>query len=205
MVKLIRASVRYNFISNLSWCIPINMFLTSLFVLITSSISQAAFAPIEGKNVFNEQKMSFTSTTEKKNVVVVFVSANCPCSASHEGILNDLSNQFPQFQFVAVHSNIDEDQKTTQEHFKGSSLKFPLIQDEHSKLANRFGAVKTPHAYVLNEEGKVIYQGGVTDSHVGPTAKKQYLKEVLTDISEGKAPRVKETRSLGCYIQREGA
>ncbi|MNJ94872.1 Redoxin [compost metagenome] len=177
-------------------------FIALFFSFVLGQNALAAFAPIEGVDVFKDQKISFSPTAEKKHIVVVFLSANCPCSASHEELLTNLSTDFPSFQFIAVHSNADEDMKTTQEHFKSGTVKFPLIQDIKSTLANRFGALKTPHAYVLDSDGKLLYQGGVTDSHVGPTAKKQYLKEILTDISQGKAPRVKETRSLGCYIQR---
>ncbi len=82
-------------------------------------------------------------------------------------------------------------------------MTFPILEDTKNAWANQFGALKTPHAFVVNTKGEIIYQGGVTNSHVGPAATTQYLKEVLIDLSAGKAPRHKIGRALGCYIQRE--
>ncbi|HWU43975.1 MAG TPA: redoxin family protein [Bdellovibrio sp.] len=142
--------------------------------------------------------------TGKKGSVVVFLSAKCPCSGSHEVVLNDLAKEYPDFIFVGVHSNADEDKTITKNHFAEAKLSFPVLQDSRSAWANQLGALKTPHAFVFNPKGELLYQGGVTDSHVGPAAKKTFLKDVLSDIQSGKAPRMKEGRALGCFIQREG-
>ena len=154
-------------------------------------------------DVVSEQEHSFTFPSKEKNTVLVFVSAECPCSASHEALLKDLKKDFKDFAFVGVHANANESAQTTKEHFKVTQFPFPVIQDKKSFLANKLGALKTPHAFVLNAQGAVIYAGGVTDSHVGPSAKKHYLREVLEDLQAGKNPRHKEGRALGCYIQRE--
>src|SRR5262245_12746026 len=79
--------------------------------------------------------------------VVVFLSAKCPCSASHEPVLKDLAREFEPkgFRFIGVHSNADEALGFTQEHFKAAALPFSVIQDPQSKIADVFGALKTPH------------------------------------------------------------
>ncbi len=158
---------------------------------------------VTGKSLLSPtENITLDLKSGKKATVVVFMSAVCPCSGSHEGLLKKMAQDFSDFQFVAVHANIDEKLEDSQKHFKEAALGFPVIEDSRSVLANHFGALKTPHVYVLGPQGEMIYQGGVTDSHVGPTAKKQYLQEVLTDLQAGQVPRHKETRSLGCYIQR---
>lgn len=171
-----------------------------------SFLINAKASPLEsisGKNLLSPaDTVSLDLKSGKKATVVVFMSAACPCSGSHEGLLKKMAQDFSDFQFVAVHANVDEKLEESQKHFKEAALGFPVIEDSRSVLANHFGALKTPHVYVVNAGGENIYQGGVTDSHVGPSAKKQYLQDVLTDLQEGKSPRYKETRSLGCYIQR---
>lgn len=159
---------------------------------------------IEGNDVITGSTLDidFNDKT-KKGSVLVFMSAKCPCSASHEALLNDLVAKYPDFRFVGVHSNADERPTETKEHFEKAKLAFPVIQDPKNKWANELGALKTPHAFVFNSSGELLYQGGVTDSHVGPSAKKQFLKEVLEDVEAGKVPRIKEGRALGCFIQRE--
>lgn len=163
----------------------------------------AGLSQIEGHDVVSHEAHRWDFPAKTEYTVVVFISAKCPCSESHEPLLKDLQKDYSQFTFIGVHSNADEDKETTQKHFQEVALPFPVIQDTRSHLANNLGALKTPHAYVLNQKGEVVYQGGVTDSHVGPNAKKQLLREVLEDLSAGKTPRHKEGRALGCYIQRE--
>lgn len=177
----------------------------SLFFLSSLSFaaSIAALPTVTGRNLLvPTETIKLETKAAKKSTVLIFMSAQCPCSASHEELIKTLAQDFPEHQFVAVHSNSDEELEASRKHFKDANLNFPVIQDEKSTLANHFGALKTPHSYVLDLNGNIVYQGGVTDSHVGPSAKKQYLREVLTDLQAGKAPRYKEKRSLGCYIQR---
>ena len=135
--------------------------------------------------------------------VVVFLSARCPCSVSHETVLKDLYRDYSPrgVGFLGVHSNVDEDAAMTQEHFKASALPFAVIQDSEAKWADRFGALKTPHVYVYQGE-QLMYQGGVDDSRVSTNAKRNYLKEALANLTQGKVPEVKEARALGCRIKR---
>ncbi|UYL07777.1 redoxin family protein [Bdellovibrio sp. SKB1291214] len=160
---------------------------------------------VDGTDVLNGKFVHLETKSAKKGTVVIFMSAKCPCSASHESLLKDMSAQYKDFNFIAVHSNSDETSEVTKNHFAEASLPFPVIQDSKSRLANELGALKTPHAFVLSPAGEVLYQGGVTDSHVGPSAKKQFLKDALEDLQAGKTVRMKEGRALGCFIQREDA
>lgn len=140
----------------------------------------------------------------KKATVVVFLSAKCPCSQSHETVLKELYRDFngPEFEFVGVHSNADEDLDFTQNHFKNAALPFRILQDEQAKIADRLGAYKTPHVYVIGKGNEILFQGGVDDSHHAPTAKKHYLRNALTAIRAGTPITDREVRVLGCAIKR---
>lgn len=183
-------------------------FLCVLLMIFSTVFYQSTFAapkPIEQIKGFDliSQKDFSRSFPGKAPVAVVFLSAKCPCSASHEQLLNDLSRQFPQVEFLGIHSNADETIVDSQKHFQEAQLSFPVIQDSKAHYANFWGALKTPHVFLLNKEGEIIYQGGVTDSHVGPSAKKQFLRDVLEDLTANKTLRHKQGKALGCYIQRE--
>lgn len=178
-----------------------------LFLLVFSVNVWAAksITSVDGTDVLDGKFLHHETKTPVKGTVVIFLSAKCPCSASHEGLLKDMANQFKDFKFIGVHSNSDENAEVTKSHFTESALPFQVIQDSKSRLANDFGALKTPHAYIISPLGEILYSGGVTDSHVGPSAKKHFLKDALDDLQAGKAVRMKEGRALGCFIQREDA
>lgn len=134
--------------------------------------------------------------------VVAFLSVRCPCSESHEAELKRLSQKYTKVKFVGVHSNTDEPVPETVAHFKKSLLPFPVLQDEKGAIADQYKAFKTPHVFLLADGGKVVYQGGVTDSHEVKNAKEHYLADALEDVSGGQPVRKDRGRTLGCSIVR---
>lgn len=149
-----------------------------------------------GKSVSVDPKKASLGT------VVVFLSAKCPCSISHEPSLARLSGDFPGFQFVGVHSNAEEELVPSTFHFQQSPIGFPVVRDRELRLANAFGAFKTPHAFVVSPSGECVFQGGVDNSRDAGRATGFYLKAALESVSRGEVPAVKLARTLGCVIKR---
>jgi hypothetical protein len=179
----------------------------SLFVVLIPGISFALPAQISGANVIDQKPVDFQliSKSGKPHLaVVVFLSAKCPCSNSHLVELKSLAHDFPQVSFLGVHSNFDETAELSKNYFQKSALPFPVIQDVKDHYADEFHALKTPHAFVVDEKGQVLYRGGVSDSHDFAKAKRRYLREALNDLKAGCAVATPEGRTLGCVITREG-
>ncbi len=155
-----------------------------------------------GSDLYQPKNITFPSL-KSKATVVVFLSAKCPCSASHEPVLKGLSEKYSQagIEFVAVHSNQNETAEQAKEHFKSAGLSFPLIEDRGAKIANELKALKTPHAFII-QNGKIVYEGGVDDSSDAAEAEKHYLANALEEIKNNKPITVAKTRSLGCVIKR---
>ncbi len=140
----------------------------------------------------------------KLATVLVFLSAQCPCSASHEPALSELHKKFSSsgFEFFAIHSNVTESAELTEQHFKKVQLPFKVLKDSDQKLADILGALKTPHVFVIDPKGQILYQGGVDESRVQALAQKHYLQEALQAIVDKKEISNKSTRTLGCVIAR---
>jgi hypothetical protein len=166
-------------------------------------------------DLYQPKNITFPNPKAKASVVV-FLSAKCPCSASHEPILKDLAAQYTKdnIEFIAVHSNQNETIDQTRAHFTQAatanattrtpvpaSLGFPMIEDRGAKIANELKALKTPHAYII-QNGKIVYEGGVDDSADAAEAEKHYLAEALAEIKNNKPVTTAKTRSLGCVIKR---
>lgn len=172
-------------------------------------------------DLYQPKNITFPNPKAKASVVV-FLSAKCPCSASHEPILKDLAAQYAKdnIEFIAVHSNQNETPEQTRAHFTPvataggtntaaastatnvpASLGFPMVEDRGAKIANELKALKTPHAYII-QNGKVVYEGGVDDSADAAEAEKHYLADALAEIKSNKPVTTAKTRSLGCAIKR---
>lgn len=137
-----------------------------------------------------------------KGLVVVFLSAACPCSNSHIEELIQLAKLHPKFNFVGVHSNGNEDAEMAKSYFTNSKLPFPVIRDSQAQIADQFKALKTPHAFIINAEGSLVYQGGVSNSAKFDQADRRYLREALEDLARNEKVKTPEGRTLGCMISR---
>jgi len=165
----------------------------------TSAAPQIKF--IEGRSLLTDERVQVDSE-DKKGLVVVFLSAKCPCSNSHNIELRDLAQSYKEFNFVAVHSNVDEGKELSKPYFEKAALPFPVIEDENSQIADKLRALKTPHAFIFSPSGDVLYQGGVSNSKDCAKADRKFLREALEDLHAGKPVRTPEGRTLGCSISR---
>ncbi len=181
-----------------------SLFLT-IFILASFFQAQAASQPmqISGQNVLSKEISSWkTDSLSQKGLVVVFLSAKCPCSHSHVAELKSLHEKYKSFEFVGIHSNTDEAEEFTKDYFQKAQLPFTVIQDPNAKLADQLKAYKTPHVFVFNKQGEIAYQGGVSDSNKFDHSEKKFLREALEDLDSGHAVRTASSRSLGCAISR---
>ena len=154
----------------------------------------------EGYNLVTKKEILIKQT--KRISVFYFLSASCPCSKSTFDYLNELQRKYPDFQFMGFHSNKAISRGVAETYFSNYEIDFPILLDRKLKFANMFKALKTPHVFVVNNNGDVLYHGGVTNSRFFKNAKSFFLEEALKDIKNGINPKRSHARALGCYIAR---
>jgi thioredoxin-related protein len=177
------------------------IFMTSLLIQLSTFAAIDSKSTVSGINILTD-KVTTISAAGKKALVVVFLSAKCPCSASHIEELKSLSHDYPEFNFVGVHSNVDEGVDFSKVYFAKEVLPFTVIQDVNAVIADQFQAFKTPHAFVVDADGKILYQGGVSSSKNFAQAENKFLRDALQHLHLGQAVAKPEGRTLGCSIAR---
>jgi peroxiredoxin len=80
-----------------------------------------------------------------------------------------------------------------------------VLLDPSGQVGKSYGARTTPHMFVINPDGKVIYAGGIDSK---PSSKPQedstvtnYVSQALTEALAGKDVSVKKARSYGCGVK----
>ena len=173
--------------------------------LFLCQFTHGAIAPnvsaLRGPDVVTGKFIS-SSLEAHRGLVVVFLSAVCPCSNSHLQELAALAKAYPDFAFLGIHSNTDEKKEPTQAYFQNAKLPFPVIQDNGAKIADEFKAYKTPHAFIMKSNGQIAYRGGVSSSHDFSSADQKFLREALEDLDKNRPVKTPEGRTLGCAISR---
>ena len=174
-----------------------------LSILLISCAGQALKqSALKGKT--HNGKIINHEYAQTKGTVLVFLSSVCPCSNSNSKVVIDLVKKYPEFTFFGVHSNADETLEMGRKYFSDKGFNFPIIYDEDSSIAKKFGALKTPHVFIVGPSGEVIYNGSVTSSTNADLAKEIYLDTALSEIIMGQIPSEPKKKTLGCYIKLKG-
>ncbi len=80
-----------------------------------------------------------------------------------------------------------------------------FLLDHDGKVGKMYGAKTTPHMYVIDKEGLLIYNGAIDNM---PTTKikdikdaKNYVWEALDEAMAGKSVSVKSSQPYGCSVK----
>lgn len=88
---------------------------------------------------------------------------------------------------------------------KEKSRETARILDSKGAIGHLYGAETTPHMYIIDSSGTLVYAGGIDDqpsvSHATIKTAHNYVKEALDDIAAGRAVRTPNTRSYGCGVK----
>jgi hypothetical protein len=102
-----------------------------------------------------------------------------------------------------------------QGYYEGEELKEKLKEENASPTAylvdadgtvgKLYGAKTTPHMFIVDPQGVLIYEGGI--DNIASTDRDDiakatnYVKEVMAAAWDGKPLPVKKTRSYGCSVK----
>ncbi len=137
-------------------------------------------------------------------VILNFWSCECPHSERTDRNLLALCVQWPNdLVLLPVAPNRIESPQALADAALSHHLPVVLTDREHA-VADLYGAVTTPHTFVIDRSGILRYRGAVDDAGLGrrrPT--RFYLDEAVEALLDGRLPPVPETRPFGCSIVRE--
>jgi len=72
-------------------------------------------------------------------------------------------------------------------------------------VTKQFGALKTPHVFVLSktDKGNVVeYIGAIDNDAEGENPDKvNYVQNAISELSAGKKPTISSTKAVGCSIK----
>jgi len=138
-------------------------------------------------------------------VVMVFWSAECPVSAEYDAYFSGLLDRYPGGQVVVlgIDSNVHYGQEEISRAVAERRVRFPVLRDADSAIADRFGALTTPHVFILDPAGCLAYEGAVDDrTFRRREATVNYVDQALAALLAGETPEVTQTQPYGCTIVR---
>lgn len=147
--------------------------------------------------------MELTPLMGDRGAVLVFVANGCPTARAYEQRLNDLarSARAGGVNVVAINSNNPAlSPGDSVEEMARRTYRFPYVKDPDGAVAKRFGAVCTPHAFLVDSEWRVLYEGRIDDSRLGDRITSRDLENAIGDLVAGREVAVPHTEPFGCSI-----
>lgn len=155
---------------------------------------------------------SLSDFDDSKYLVIVFTCNHCPyvvCSDEHT---RKLANKFlPEgVKFVAINSNSpntypEDDFDHMVERMKKYNFPWLYLYDDTQETALKYGALRTPHFYVFDEDRKLVYTGRSFDNPKNPSlAKTNELEKALMELTSGNDISDPVTNPIGCNVKWEG-
>ena len=153
------------------------------------------------------KKHSFSELKDKKAVVVAFTCNHCPVAVAYEdrfiAFAKEYADKDVEFVAICVNKGEEDDLSKMTERAKEKKFNFPYLYDKSQKVGKDFGAEKTPHLFVLDADGKVVYVGAFDDKMDAKKVTENYVKDAVDAVLAGKSPSVSKTPAHGCGISYE--
>ena len=152
------------------------------------------------------------SSFDSKFLVIFFTCNHCPYVTGSDEVTRQTANKFKDkdVSFIAINSN---SANTYQEDsFENMILRmeeyeFPWVylHDADQEIAIKYGALKTPHFYVFNEQRELVYTGRGVDSPLDANKIKiNNLELVLDELTSNTLISIPITNPIGCSVKWEG-
>jgi peroxiredoxin len=212
----------------------VSLFLAALTGVVTVNVLRAdAPAATSGGAALGKPapEFSLTDTDGKtialsslrgKTVVLEWFNPDCPFikHAHTKGPLKDLAKRTANDKLVwlAINSNAKGKQGHGAERNRQAKSEYdiphPILLDESGKVGRAYGAIKTPHVFVIDAKGVLVYRGGVDNAPIGTVdaerphlpghakdALENYLEYALADLAAKKPLRLADTPPYGCTVK----
>lgn len=174
------------------------------------SVGDAA-PEINLKNV-DGKMVSYGDYPDAKGFIVIFTCNTCPYAVASEDRIIALDKEFKGkgYPVIAINPNDpdvqpDDTFELMQKKASDKGFTFPYLYDESKKVYAQYGAKKTPHVYLLKNEGgkRIVKYIGAIDDNVRNASgvNERFLANAVNELLNDQPVSVTETRAIGCTVK----
>ncbi len=186
------------------------VFVLSLFssedkkVGVGSVVPDFALNDLDGKTVR-------LSDFKGKIVVLEWTNPNCPFvqRVYKEKIMTSVQNEFTQKGVVWLiinstnpkHKDYRESKELKKIYNEWGAVYTTYLVDPDGKVGKMFDAKTTPHMFIIDKDGKLVYNGAIDDLRGEKKEKINYVRNALNEILNNKPVSISITKPYGCSVK----
>jgi len=145
-------------------------------------------------------------------LVVFFTCNHCPyVTGSDEHTRKTAEKYAPKgVKFIGINSNSknthpNDDFPSMVERMKEKKFPWVYLRDEPQSIALAFGALRTPHFFVFDNDRKLVYTGRGMDNPMEAAKARSFdLDRALEEATSGRPVSVPLTNPIGCNVKWDG-
>ena len=104
--------------------------------------------------------------------------------------------------WLAVNSTKSHDVAFNKKHAAKYGITYPVLDDHTGKFGRRFEAKTTPHLFVFDDTGAVVYRGALDDDPRGNQGERRnYVAQALDAVLADKDVPTPKTKPYGCSVK----
>lgn len=157
---------------------------------------------------FRGKAWSLDDAKDRKLIVVAFLGTECPLAKLYGPRLVETAAKYEPrgVAFVGVNANSQDSVTELAAYARTHKIEFPLLKDPGNKVADAFGAERTPEVFVIDAGRIVRYHGRIDDQYgvgsVRNEPKRRDLAVALDELLADKPVSQPTTEVVGCHIGR---
>ncbi|MFO8059142.1 MAG: thioredoxin family protein, partial [Bacillota bacterium] len=160
----------------------------------------------DGKNY------SLEDFAEARGLVVFFTCNHCPYVINSDEYTRAVAERFQGegVAFVGINSNsantYEEDSfENMVRRMKSEQFPWVYLHDESQDVARAYGALRTPHFFLFDQQRQLIYTGRALNNPGKPEeSTANDFENALTEFVNGEPISKPLTNPLGCNVKWEG-
>jgi len=155
---------------------------------------------------------SLDDFSDAKGLVIFFTCNHCPYVVNSDEYTRETVEKYqPEgISFVGINSNssntYEEDSFDNMvKRMKEHDFPWVYLRDKSQEVAWEYGALRTPHFYLFDEDRKLVYTGRALNNPGEPEkSTANDLENALDEFLEGKSISTPLTNPLGCNVKWDG-
>lgn len=140
--------------------------------------------------------------------VVVFTCNHCPYALAWHDRLQQAARDYSGRGVGFAQINANDAEKYPKDSFaamteraRRGEFASPYLWDESQEVAHSWGAKVTPHVFVLDGSGAIVYEGAPDADYGDESQNAQWLRSALDDVLAGRPVARPHTKARGCSVK----
>lgn len=144
-----------------------------------------------------------------KVVVLEWINRHCPFSRGkhNDRVMQKAVERLKgkEVVWLAIDSSHYANPDQNRKYARKQGLTYPILHDKGGKVGKAYGARTTPHMFVIDKQGVVVYAGAIDDAppRTPKANPRNYVVEAVEAVLAGRAVRVSTTQPYGCSVKYE--